>query len=193
MVVRFVSETPETPEFDLGAVPVDDAILPPVTEPIPNHEASRPKRGRRGIFNPPGDKRDAPPKRERTARKPVTIPKRKGQFVAPLTQMYGTVGILLMPVDPVCAQAIVANAEACAKALDNLAYQNDAVRRVLYSLVQTSAIGVVIAAHAPILFAIAVHHVPAVQRGMERMGQDMVNQMEAQMRAAQPNPDSGDE
>lgn len=181
-----MSETPEVPPVEdaepNNTVPlfeVSDASLP--GDGIPNHEASKEKRG---PFGKRAQKEPTAP-RTRVARKPA-IPKRKGQFVQPLTNMYTSVGIMLMPFDSVCANAVIQSAEDCAKALDDLAYQNDAVRRVIYGLVQTSTVGVVIAAHAPIIMAIMIHHVPSVQKTLGKMGEQMAENVEAQMRAAQP-------
>lgn len=183
-----MSETPEIPSQPEGMeaptttplFEVSDASLP--GDGIPNHEASREKRGPFGKRAP----KEPTAPRTRVARSKPAIPKRKGQFVQPLTNMYTSVGIMLMPFDSVCANAVIQSAEDCAKALDDLAYQNDAVRRVIYGLVQTSAVGVVIAAHAPILMAIMIHHVPSVQRTLGKMGEQMAENVEAQMRAAQP-------
>lgn len=92
-----------------------------------------------------------------TARTPTPRAK-KGQFVEPLTQMYTLIGIGVNSVDKICGPAIVRSAADCAKALDDLAYTNESVRRALLSLTTVSGYGQVILAHMPILFAIAAHH-----------------------------------
>jgi hypothetical protein len=62
---------------------------------------------------------------------------------------------------------------------------------VLYSLIQTSQWGLVVAAHAPILFAIAMHHVPAMQRSMALMGEGMAERVEDMLKA-ETTPEGGD-
>lgn len=89
--------------------------------------------------------------------KPIP-PKAKGKYVQPLTEIYGFVGMGLILVDPVCGQAVLSSAEACAKSVDELAYKNPAVRRVVESITQGSAVGAVVAAHMPIILAVAGHH-----------------------------------
>lgn len=103
--------------------------------------------------------RIAPPK----VNKSKTVPKtRPGELTKPLMAFYGMVGMGIGAYDPTCGAAIVANGEACAVALDELARQNDAVRRVILAMTHTTAWGAVIAAHAPIMVVIANHHVPEV-------------------------------
>lgn len=94
---------------------------------------------------------------------------RTGQLVKPLTDLYVTIGTIMMPFDSVCGGAIIASAPKCAEAVENLARENPAIRRAVLALVETSVWGQVIAAHAPIFVAIAVHHVPAVKNGMATM------------------------
>ena len=104
-----------------------------------------------------GDKQ----REERKNKRPYKLPpKRKGQFVEPLTAMYGGIAAGLLVIDPVCAQAIAEAAPECARTLDELAYQNDAVRRTLIALTQTSAMGAVLLAHAPIIMTVVMHHLP---------------------------------
>lgn len=114
-----------------------------------------------------GKGKDSGTKTEKPKRE--TPPRRKGSLTKRLTEFYTFLGMSLMPFDPVCAAAVINSAEKCAEALDNLAYENDAVRRAIHMLLETSAWGQVAMAHAPILLAIGAHHVPAVQRMMVRM------------------------
>lgn len=119
-----------------------------------------------------GKPRGEKAKRERKVKPPKVVPPkpRPGSLKKPLQDMYGTIGMTVALFDPVCGQAILANAEACAIALENMARENEAVRRVIMSLVQTSIWGQLIAAHMPILLAIAMHHVPAL-KGMTPFGE----------------------
>ncbi len=107
--------------------------------------------------------------RKTKARKTIPPKPRNGTLVRPFTQFYVSIGALISPFDPVCGAAIINQSEECAKALENLAQSDPRVRAILMSLVETSAWGYVIAAHTPILLAIAVHHVPRVRESFEVM------------------------
>lgn len=125
-----------------------------------------------GVPNPEPKRRRGRPRKDETtkprtrATKTTLPPKRKGQFVEPLTQLYTACGMMLLPMDAVCGKAIIESAEQCAKSLDELAYQNDAVRRALFALTQTTALGGVVVAHLPILMAITMHHFPTAPVGL---------------------------
>jgi hypothetical protein len=114
---------------------------------------------------PPG--KPAPKRRRKTASdtvkekaSPQPPPRRRGAFVGPLTELYGAVGMGVSMVDQPCGTAILESAEGCAKSLDELAYGNESVRRVLTLMTQGSAFGAVIVAHVPIALAVASHHGP---------------------------------
>jgi hypothetical protein len=192
-----VSDTPYEPQ------PVDDAsdVLPPALDlgalafgdvpdgdnfAAPEPDAGKDKRKtwreRRAERN--GARTTQRPSRARTTR---SVPKtRPGALVQPLEQIYTTIGALLSPFDPVCGSAIIASAGKCATTLDTLAQQNDAVRRALLALTQTSAIGAVAIAHAPIALAVATHHVPAVATLQADIGTRVA---EAFANTPQPVPD----
>jgi hypothetical protein len=106
----------------------------------------------------------------------TVIPNKKGQFVEPLMKLYASVGAAVMIADPICGTAIVTSAESCAKTLDDLAYQNEAVRRALYSLTTTSYLGAVLVAHLPIIMAVVMHHVPAAQQAFGQVGASMMEE-----------------
>jgi hypothetical protein len=116
------------------------------------------------------------------------IPNQRGQFVDPLMKLYASVGAGLMVVDPICGTAIVTSAEQCARSLDELAYQNESVRRALYSLTTTSYVGAVLIAHMPIMMAVAMHHIPAAQQAFGQLGAKM---MEEYAKQAGQNTDKG--
>lgn len=106
--------------------------------------------------------------RKEAAPKPAKVPKRvppmpRGGFTEQLEQLYVGVGMALLLKDPECGMAVIEAAPQCAKTLNALAEKNPAVRRILIALTQSSAIGAVVIAHAPILWAISKHHVPAVR------------------------------
>jgi hypothetical protein len=113
--------------------------------------------------------------------KPVPPKPKAGTLVKPFTDLYTSVGTMILPFDQVCGMAVINNAEDCAKALDSAARENPAMRRVLLGLIQTSIWGQLIAAHLPIMMAIAMHHVGPVKEAMQ--GVPIVTM-------PQPRPDS---
>lgn len=117
------------------------------------------------------------PKISENAKSAASIPYKPGKLVAPLTEMYTFLGMGCMMFDTDISTAILENAEPCAQALDKLAEKNPAVRKLLYALVETSAWGLVISAHLPILLALGARFVPQV-----RDIKDMMS-MSAQMKA----------
>lgn len=174
--------------------PIDfESLKPEDTAPLANHtptpvtpdpKASKDRQSGMHWRKPAGDKADAPAPRARTAKKRAPAAKH-GAFTEPLTQMYASVGMILYQFDPTCAQAILQAGPKAAQSLDDLAYQNPAVRRALASLTTTSAIGMVIAAHAPILMAVYMHHSPGAQAVAAAMGREFADDVEKDM-----NPDA---
>jgi|SRR3954462_4416958 len=127
----------------------------------------------------PGGKRSAPkdtPPRRRTPRVSRTAgtstPKEArvvdalpdGTIAAGMAEMYGQIGMFWGMFDPQCAAALTANAVEMGKSLEAVAKESPAVRDFLQKMVTTSAWGKVIAAHLPVAMAIAMHHVPAIQK-----------------------------
>lgn len=102
----------------------------------------------------------AKPVKEKKSTRVTVPPYRPGKFVKPLTEFYGMVAMGIAIKDPKCAQAIMANANACAEAWDKAAKENTAVRRALQALIETTTWGTLVAAHMPIAFAIMSHHRP---------------------------------
>lgn len=130
---------------------------------------------------------------ERKARNktPKPMPKTPvGGLRKPLEDMYTGMGMMLMPFDPSCGKVIIEAAPRCAETLDDLAKTNPAVRRILISLVTTSALGAVIMAHAPILMAIAMHHIPALREKQEKMVGEFAEMMANGFTMNQENPES---
>ncbi len=139
-----------------------DKLSPPIevpgrsSEEIPDHTASADdfvSRVKAKVQQPKTDK-------SRTVKVKPTIPNRQGQFVKPLTELYGLFAMGLAPFDQTCAMAIAQSAESCAKAWDDLAHKNEAIRRLLWSVIQTSDWGKVGLAHVPIMIAVMQHHMP---------------------------------
>lgn len=119
---------------------------------------------------------------KRAPKEPVVVPKaRPGHFVKPLNELYTSVGMMLLPFDPMCGTAVVKNADSCAKSMDRLAQENDAVRRALNAILTTGAWGGVIAAHLPILAMVMAHHGPEKSREVVAPLASMLNaDMESQ-------------
>lgn len=128
-----------------------------------------------------GGRADSP--RERKQRKPrpekVQLPvpgmPRKGALARQITQMYVSLGTFLLPFDAACAGAIINAAPRCGEAMENLARENPAVRRAIMAMVETSVWGQVVMAHAPIMLAIAIHHVPAVRENLSGIAAKIVS------------------
>lgn len=151
-------------------VPFDfSALTAEATDPItgefepPSIKGSKPRWWERG---PKRDKSSAP-KRERKSRAVPAMP--RGGLKSALARMYVAIGMSVFPFDPHCGRTIIDSADQCAEALEELAKTNPEVRRILISLVTASAWGAVITAHAPIVMAIALHHIPALRDRQEKM------------------------
>jgi hypothetical protein len=191
MVVRLMTEPESWPN-------VEDADAPPGFDdgPAPDHNASAdfvsddpPKPEKNGFSgfasrSATKPKRKAPPQAIRTL-----IPNRKGQFIEPLTQLYGILGTAVLMFDPVCGSAIIQSAPKCAETLDNWAHQNETVRRVIWAVTQTSVAGAVFVAHMPIIIAVSMHHIPAAQQAFGQMGADMMEEFLKHVPTAE-GPDS---
>lgn len=157
----------------------DEFVIPtPVKEPIFARG-----RGKKAA----GDKADEKPKAK------PRIPNRKGQFKEPLTALYMSAGAVLLPIDPVCGNAVIQVAEDCATTWDELAYQNESVRRFLWGITQTSLTTKLFMAHMPLFMAVFMHHSPFAQKKMSEMGQAMAETIANQMRANDPEDDAPDE
>lgn len=161
-----MTATDEVADWDVSRLDVEDADLP--TPPItPDHTASIPpkRRGRVGSTlreqfrsKRRGDGATSTHRRRPSSSTRPSVPNRKGQFVKPLTQFYTMVGIATTSRDQVCGPAIVEQAEACARSIDDLAYRDESLRRILWTLTQTGLLTKIVAAHSPILFAVGMHH-----------------------------------
>lgn len=119
------------------------------------------------------------PEKKPKARKPTPAMPRSG-LKGPLTNMYTGLGLSLSMVDQQCGRAIVESAEDCAEAWEELARRNPKVRRALLMLLETSDVTKIIIAHAPIMMAVASHHVPFVREQQLKVVEMFANQgMEA--------------
>lgn len=100
----------------------------------------------------------AAPKAPR-ARATRTAPKRVN-IAESMAQLYTLAGVgvsMAPPLDPLVRQAVgqalATQADACGQAWATLAKENDRVRRALESLLTVSSVGVLLAAHVPIVLA----------------------------------------
>lgn len=162
----------ETPDF----VVTNDVPAPSTTD---TPARRLPRLGNRTLRDSPTDEpkaraKDTPPKGPRRTRtKDSSGPAAKSTVDAPeyvpgriadaLKGTYAQIGMFWGMFDPQCAQVLIQNAETMANSMEKWAKDSPAVRGVLEKVITTSAIGEVVAAHAPIVMAIAMHHVPAVR------------------------------
>lgn len=155
------------PDKDSESSPFDfSALTPESTEPLGEFSAPDTKKKRWWESAPKGEKKTRATKEKKTRTMP---PLPRGGLKGSLTQMYTGIGMAVMPFDPHCGRIVIESAEHCAETLDELAKTNPAVRRMLIAMVTTSAWGAVIMAHAPLLMAVAMHHVPALKERQEKM------------------------
>lgn len=103
---------------------------------------------------------DTSPSKSKSSRPP--------KFQAALARMYGSIGMMLWPFDQPCATAIMENAERCAESLDQLARENKTVERVLTKAMEGTAWTSVLAAHTPVVMAIAGHHGADISKLFQR-------------------------
>ncbi len=181
------SEPSESPlnGFDfsaLSAEQVSEADAPQTFEPPVKPKWWESKRRKAKTYS---ERKAAKPK------KPVP-PTPRGGLRQPLEDLYTGMGMLLMPFDANCGKIIIDAAPRCAETLDELAKTNPAVRRILISLITTSALGAVIMAHAPILMAIAMHHVPALREKQEKMVGEFAEMMANGFTMGEENPESNE-
>lgn len=76
-----------------------------------------------------------------------------------LRALYATAGIALMPFNAGAAIAVTQGADECVDAWDELAKQNDSVRRALLAMLEGGAWSRVFMAHVPIILAFLPGHV----------------------------------
>lgn len=175
----------------LAAAVLTVETVPAPDHPIPDFTASRdataapesqarPKRRLLGgAAKPDTGSRDQMPRAQRAIKavKPekTNPPIPNGGFAPAVEKMYGTIALAVMPLDMELATAIVSVAEDAAKAWDELARRNMAVRRVLVAMMQTTAAGALFAAHMPIILLFvqrAMGDNPRVSMLAQMMGND---------------------
>jgi hypothetical protein len=150
--------------------PVED--VEPITPPtIPDHTASR--------DTLPG---------EEIAKKPSKVPtipasKVEAQLVKPLTEIYQFIGGMIILFDPYCGTPWVTGAEDRARAVAEIAQRNDAVRKALLFLVESSDAAQLMMLHAPLMMAPLMHHAPIGPK----LTDDQIAQFLAQSNSAGDN------
>jgi hypothetical protein len=165
---------------DLAAtVTPDPGFQPPDHKASRNvePEAERPQgtRQRPGIFG----KRDAS---KTPTRKPRTIkadpPYEAGAYTETIQGAYEFVGQAIIPFDPHCGQVIKDAAVPASEAWDGALRESPALRRFVAKFSTTTAWGALAIAHAPIIYAVAVHHTPIVEAAQRRAMTFMAQRMQ---------------
>lgn len=145
--------------FDLSSL-VSEPAPSDSQETMPNARAS--KRSFKDWFT------GKPKEKKAKVRRPTPPMPRKG-LAGPLTNMYTGLGMTVSMIDKQCGMAIVESAEDCAQAWEDLAKTNPKVRRALLMLLETSDVTKIVIAHAPIMMAVMVHHMPLVREQQMRL------------------------
>lgn len=95
--------------------------------------------------------------RRSTAKRAKPAPTyRKGALVEPLARTYATFAVGLSPFAPQTSVVLMKQAETCAESWDKWAATSPMVRRLLYPLLNISGGAEVLAAHLPIVAAVAI-------------------------------------
>jgi len=99
---------------------------------------------------------------------PVVPPASSAPKLTPLGRkleaMYAAAGMMVFPMDQQLGMVISTQGPECAKALDDLAKADPAVKRALEKMLATSAWSTVVMAHLPILVAAGTKYVPELKR-----------------------------
>lgn len=123
-----------------------------------NNPAMQKKAGEGGPGRPPG------PAAEKTPR--------RGSLEQRLAGTIGLVGTVVYALDPFDGTQILTRGDQLAKALDHLAQENPAVKRVLEAMMAGGAWGEVVMVVAPMAVAIMAHHnvIPERYAGFASVG-----------------------
>lgn len=126
--------------------------------------------------------------RRRTARetkaqapKPPVAKQRPGFFVKPVERLYAASAMACMIKAPQTGAAIMAQAHECAVAWDEIAQKNDAVRKTLMLLTETSVWGVLVVAHLPIILS-AMNEGGLKNPALDMIGSAMADDAEQYLR-----------
>lgn len=140
------------------------ALGEPDAAPVADPQPAAPRRRRSGTSRAERKAKaeaggTAAPKTPARPRATRTAPKRVN-IAESMAQLYTLAGVgvsMAPPLDPLVRQAVgqalATQADACGQAWATLAKENDRVRRALESLLTVSSVGVLLAAHVPIVLA----------------------------------------
>jgi len=184
-------ENNSEPTLDINSVTAENVTVPTpeFSDPPPPETGLRtpPRRAwRQGRQSRPRTAKPTPPKKapNTVADAVKEIPRpRRGHFVKPITQTYTSIGIILMPIDPICANLFIQNAEPVARAWDEAAYESDAIRAALIKFLEVSVATRITVAHIPIFLGMMLHHSKHAQTMLARMGEGFAETVEQNMRA----------
>jgi hypothetical protein len=187
----------------------DPSKLDVQSVPVPNHFASAddddavrlingtppsPGGRMRKRFLPGAGSKDQGTRKERKipgeekVKRPV--PPMPRNLAASVEKMYGGIALAVMPLDPDLATAIMMSATKAAEAWEELARQNHAVRRVLLAMIETTALGTLIAAHVPI-FVLVTQRVMKGDPRVSMLGDMLAREAMDHMSEDQDRPDNG--
>src|SRR5262245_26764734 len=134
---------------------VEDTTEPTTGDPIPDHLASAepvpPREMPEALRNA---KRTIGRAGQNKKARPTVRKTKSGELVKPVAKFYGLAAMAIAPVRPKTGHALMVQAMACATAWDNLAQENDSVRRVILWCIESGIWGEMVVAHMPILFSL---------------------------------------
>lgn len=126
----------------------------PVAEPVPDFTATA------GESTPEDKpKKGARPKLGQGRQRGSGVRQLNKADLDQLRALYATAGVALMPFNAGAAVALTSGADECVDTWDELAKQNDSVRRALLAMIEGGAWSRVFMAHVPIVLAFLPGHV----------------------------------
>lgn len=147
-------------------IPADDRV------PVSDAEPEESKGGFFSRFRKKGN--------QKKEMKPI-LPMPKGGIAGPVAALYKRAGTFIQPFDAGCGTALIMGAEDCGKAWEEVCKRNPQIRRYVLAMLATGANMELIIAHAPILAAVAIHHIPAVRQMITQTTENMTKMFEEQM------------
>lgn len=120
--------------------------------------------------------------RRKSAKESKPIPAMpRGGIAGPVAALYRRIGTFIQPFDPGCGNALVMGADDCGKAWEEVCKRNPQVRRYVMAMLATGANMELVVAHAPIIAAVAIHHIPAVRQMVTQTTENMTKMFEQEM------------
>lgn len=120
-------------------------------------------------------------KRADGAHQSPAVPMPRTGIATPVAAFYRRAGTFIQPFDPECGSALIAGADGCGKAWDQVCRRNPQIRRYVLAMLATTTHLDLVVAHLPILLAVAIHHVPAVRDMVTQTTEQMTNLFAEQM------------